>query len=173
MTRRPAAPVFRSLDALADALRDTGAKRVVLANGCFDPLHVGHVRYLWDARAHGDFLLVAVNDDAGARRLKGDGRPAVGEDDRAAIIAALRCVDAVLVFGRENAGDDNVAVVLEHIRPAVHAKGTDYTVDTVPEREVAKRLGIETVITGDAKSHASRVIVERVRARGGDGPPAA
>ena len=174
MSDRAPAPVFRTIEALVAALRDAAPGDVVLANGCFDPLHVGHVRYLDDAKRHGDFLVVAVNDDAGTRRLKGAGRPVVNEDERAALVAALACVDAVLVFGRENAGDDNVAAILERVRPAVHAKGTDYTVETVPEREVAKRLGIRTVITGDQKSHASREIVSRVRGdRGGGRGPGA
>jgi rfaE bifunctional protein nucleotidyltransferase chain/domain len=116
------------------------------------------VRYLEDARAHGDFLVVALNDDHSTRRLKGDGRPVVKAADRAQLLAALAVVDAVLVFGA-----DNVEAILSTLRPAVHAKGTDYTEATVPERAVAERLGIRTVITGDAKAHASRDIVARVR----------
>jgi len=161
VTRRAPAPLFRDLGALAAAVRAAKAQRVVLANGCFDPLHVGHVRYLGDAATHGDFLVVAVNDDAGSRRLKGEGRPVMREEDRAALVAALAAVDAVLLFG-----EDNVGAILSALRPAVHAKGTDYTVDTVPEREAAIRLGIETVITGDPKTHASRDIVARVRDAG-------
>jgi D-glycero-beta-D-manno-heptose 1-phosphate adenylyltransferase len=159
VSRSTAAPVFDDVDALVTSVRRAHAGRVVLANGCFDPLHVGHVRYLDDARRHGDFLVVAVNDDAGTRRLKGAGRPVMQACDRARIVAALRSVDAVLLFG-----DDTVAVILDQLRPAVHAKGTDYTRDTVPERDIALRLGIETVIAGDEKTHASRDIVERVRA---------
>jgi rfaE bifunctional protein nucleotidyltransferase chain/domain len=138
-----------------------GARAVVLANGCFDPLHVGHVRYLEDARTHGDFLVVALNNDDSTRRLKGNDRPVVPERDRAALLAALSCVDAVLVFGA-----DNVEGILAALRPAVHAKGTDYTEATVPEAEVARRLGIRTVITGDAKSHASRDILAKIRRDG-------
>ena len=153
------APIFVDADALRAFVASSGARRVVLANGCFDPLHVGHTRYLADAKQHGDFLVVAVNDDAGARRLKGEGRPVVAAADRARLVAALEAVDAVLLFA-----DDDVARILEVLRPHVHAKGTDYTTDTVPERGAAVRLGIETVIAGDAKSHASREIVGRLRA---------
>jgi rfaE bifunctional protein nucleotidyltransferase chain/domain len=138
---------------------------VVLANGSFDPLHVGHVRYLEDARTHGDFLVVALNNDDSTRRLKGRGRPVVDEAARARLLAALAAVDAVLLFG-----DDNVEGILETLRPAVHAKGTDYTASTVPEAGVSRRLGIRTVITGDPKAHASREIVARIRSTGGDPP---
>lgn len=157
--KRAGARIFGDVDALRAFVASSGARRVVLANGCFDPLHVGHTRYLAEAKQHGDFLVVAVNDDAGARRLKGEARPVVAAADRARLVAALEAVDAVLVFG-----DDDVARILETLRPHVHAKGTDYTTDTVPERGVAARLGIETVIAGDAKSHASREVVARLRA---------
>lgn len=136
--------------------------RVVLANGCFDPLHVGHVRYLEGAKRHGDFLVVALNNDASTRALKGEGRPVMPEGDRAALVAAVALVDAVVLFG-----DPSVEAILERLHPAVHAKGTDYTVETVPERDCAKRLGIETVIVGDPKSHASSAVVEAIRQRGG------
>ena len=155
------APIFSSLQALVAFVAESRATRVVLANGCFDPLHVGHTRYLIDAKRHGDFLVVAVNDDAGARRLKGAARPVVAELDRARLVGALGVVDAVLIF----AGDD-VVKILEELRPSVHAKGTDYTADTVPERGTAARLGIETVIAGDAKTHASREVVARLRTAG-------
>ena len=138
------------------------AGRVVLANGCFDPLHVGHVRYLEDARRCGDFLVVALNNDDSARRLKGSGRPVVGETDRAAVLAALACVDAVVLFGQ-----DSVAAILERLHPDVHAKGTDYSVETVPERDISRRLGIETVIAGDPKSHASSDVLARLKGRKG------
>ncbi|HEX5132969.1 MAG TPA: adenylyltransferase/cytidyltransferase family protein [Candidatus Krumholzibacteria bacterium] len=164
MTRARAAVVYNDARAVREAAAAAGARRVVLANGCFDPLHVGHVRYLADAANHGDFLVVAVNDDGGARRLKGPGRPVVPAVDRCALVAALRGVAAVLVFG-----DDTVEPILRALHPAVHAKGTDYTRDTVPEREIAVELGIETVIAGDAKTHASREIVGRVRTASRDG----
>lgn len=153
-----AAPVFADLDGVEALLRSSGARRVVLANGCFDPLHVGHVRYLAAARDHGDFLLVAINDDAGTRRLKGAGRPVMRAGDRAQLVAGLRAVNAVLIFS----GDD-VGAILERLRPAVHAKGTDYTPENVPEFELARRLGVRTVVAGDAKTHASRDVVSRVR----------
>jgi len=156
--KRVAARVFTDVESLQAFMTEAGASRVVLANGCFDPLHVGHTRYLSDAKRHGDFLVVAVNDDAGARRLKGKGRPVVVSADRARVVAALDAVDAVLVFT-----DDDVARILEALRPHVHAKGTDYTAETVPEYDVARRLGIETVIAGDEKTHASREVIARLR----------
>ncbi len=136
----------------------TYGRRIVLANGCFDPLHVGHARYLADARSLGDRLVVAINDDAGAAALKGPGRPAMPAGDRARLVAALRAVDAVVVFS-----DPNVNALLECLRPNVHAKGTDYTVETVPERELAQRLGIRVAIAGDAKNHASSRILAAIR----------
>jgi rfaE bifunctional protein nucleotidyltransferase chain/domain len=158
VTRGVPATIHSDVAGVRAAIAAAGATRVVLANGCFDPIHVGHARYLADAARHGDFLVVAVNDDAGTRRLKGEGRPVSPARDRALVVAALRAVDAVVVFG-----DDTVERVLRELCPAVHAKGTDYTRETVPEREVARALGIETVIAGDPKTHASREIVERVR----------
>jgi|SRR5688572_14390036 len=166
MTRSAAAPVFDDVAALRAHVAARAATRVVLANGSFDPLHVGHVRYLEAARPHGDFLVVAINNDDSTRRLKGDGRPVVDAPARAQLLAALACVDAVLLFG-----DDNVERILETLRPSVHAKGTDYTAESVPERATARRLGIETVITGDPKRHASRDIVVRIRSLA-DEPPA-
>jgi rfaE bifunctional protein nucleotidyltransferase chain/domain len=136
-------------------------RRLVLANGCFDLLHVGHVRYLEDARRRGDVLAVAVNDDDAVRRLKGPGRPLVPLAERAELLCALACVDFVLPFA-----EDTLAETLRALRPAVHAKGTDYTPDTVPEREVDLELGIEIAICGDAKGHASSELAARLRAPG-------
>jgi len=119
---------------------------------------VGHVRYLYGAKSHGDLLVVGLNDDRSTRALKGEGRPIMPAIHRARLIAALGMVDAVLVFSTRD-----VSRILRTIRPACHAKGTDYTIETVPEREVAKSLGIETVIVGDSKRHASREVLERVR----------
>jgi len=144
--------------ALVARWRAAGA-RVVLANGVFDLLHVGHVRYLGGARARGDRLVVAVNGDRSAAAGKGPGRPVLRGDDRAAMVAALRGVDAVVLFD-----DPTVDALLRELRPHVHAKGTDYRPDTVPERATAAEVGAETAITGDAKSHASRDLVHRVRA---------
>jgi rfaE bifunctional protein nucleotidyltransferase chain/domain len=160
MTARDPAAVFTDAAALCEWVAASGARRVVLANGCFDPLHVGHVRYLAGAKTHGDFLVVAVNNDESTRRLKGKGRPVVADVDRASVVAALEVVDAVYVFG-----DDDVVPILEQLRPAVHARGTDYSVDTVPEVEVSRRLGVETVITGDEKTHASHEVLRRIRDR--------
>lgn len=152
------ATIFRSIPQIRTRIAGQGAKRVVLANGCFDPLHVGHVRYLYGARAHGDFLVVALNDDGSTRALKGAGRPVMPARDRARLLAALDMVDAVLVFSSRD-----VSRILRRLHPHVHAKGTDYECDTVPERETSRELGIETVIVGDPKSHASREVVEQIR----------
>jgi rfaE bifunctional protein nucleotidyltransferase chain/domain len=133
---------------------------VVLANGHFDVLHVGHIRYLQGSRAEGDFLVVAVNGDRSTARRKGRGRPILSASERAEIIAALEGVDLVIPFE-----EDDVAAILERLRPDVHCKGTDYTRESVPEREIASRLGVDTRIVGDPKSHSSRdrigTIVER------------
>jgi D-glycero-beta-D-manno-heptose 1-phosphate adenylyltransferase len=133
-------------------------KRIVLANGCFDTLHVGHVRYLSGAKREGDVLVVAVNSDASARGLKGPGRPILDEQCRALLVAAQRDVDYVLLFS-----EPNVEVLLEELRPDVHAKGTDYDVDTVPEREVSRRLGIRVAIVGDPKDHSTRAFLDAIR----------
>lgn len=153
-------PIFRSAATLNAWMKRRRPGRVVLANGCFDPLHVGHIRYLCGAKSQGDFLLVAMNDDGSTRALKGKGRPIMPVAHRSRLIAALDMVDAVLIFSARD-----VVRILETIRPACHAKGTDYTVDTVPEREFSKSLGIETVVVGDPKSHASSEVVARVRRR--------
>ena len=134
------------------------AKRVVLANGCFDTLHVGHVRYLSGARREGDALIVAVNSDSSVRALKGPGRPILEEQARAQLVAALRDVDFVLLFG-----EPNVERLLEELRPDVHAKGTDYTAENVPERTTSGRLGIRVAIVGDPKSHSTRAFLDTVR----------
>ncbi|MGE5175023.1 MAG: adenylyltransferase/cytidyltransferase family protein [Hyphomicrobiales bacterium] len=152
------------LDALAARLEARPDERagLVLANGLFDLLHVGHVRYLTAAREAGLRLLVAVNGDAGARRLKGPGRPYTPLAERLEILAALEAVDWVTWFE-----EDTVETVLRRIRPEIHAKGTDYTVETVPERGVAAALGIRTVIVGDPKGHASSDLIARVRGAAG------
>src|SRR3989475_1071272 len=132
-------------------------QRIVLANGCFDTLHVGHVRYLDGARREGDVLVVGVNADTSVCNLKGPGRPILGENARAHLVAALRCVDYVVLFG-----EPNVEALLEEMRPDVHAKGTDYTIETVPERAVAQRLGIRVAIVGDPKDHSTRDLLESI-----------
>jgi rfaE bifunctional protein nucleotidyltransferase chain/domain len=140
-----------------DAERHRG-RLVVLANGCFDLLHAGHVRFLEGARREGDVLVVAVNSDASERKLKGPGRPVLPADARAQLVAAVGVVDYVVVFEETDVGG-----LLERLRPDVHAKGTDYTVDTVPERELSRRLGIRVAIVGDPKEHSSGGLIERVR----------
>ena len=143
----------------ADAQRQQG-RRIVLANGVFDLLHVGHVRYLGAARALGDALVVAVNSDSSVRRLKGQGRPIMSAAERAELVGALRPVDAVVVFE-----DDTVDRLVGVLRPDVQAKGTDYTEATVPERAAVLAAGGRVAIAGDPKDHSThdliRAIVER------------
>ena len=146
---------------LAARLRADG-KRVVLANGCFDLLHVGHVRYLDAARALGDVLFVGLNSDAAVARLKGPGRPLMPADERAEILAGLRAVDHVVVFDEDTA-DRLVSLV----RPAVHAKGTDYTDASVPEAASVRAAGGRVAIVGDPKDHATRDLIARIRERFG------
>jgi len=138
---------------------------LVMANGLFDVLHVGHVRYLEGARAAGRALVVAINSDASARRLKGLGRPVIPLEERLEMVAALGCVDWVTWFE-----EDTVEPLLRQLRPAVHAKGTDYTEDTVPERAVARELKIRTVIVGDPKRHASSEIIRTIQSTAPQGP---
>lgn len=133
-------------------------ERVVFANGCFDTLHVGHVRYLEGARREGDVLVVGVNNDTGVSALKGAGRPILSETARADLVAALRAVDYVVLFG-----EPNVEALLEFLSPDVHAKGTDYIAETVPERATAARLGIRVAIVGDPKNHSTREFLAAVR----------
>jgi rfaE bifunctional protein nucleotidyltransferase chain/domain len=133
-------------------------QRIVFANGCFDILHAGHVRYLAGARAEGDLLVVGVNADSSVRPLKGPGRPVLSEDARALLVASLRVVDYVVIFP-----EPNVEALLAALRPQVHAKGTDYTAETVPERETAARLGIRVAIVGDPKDHSTRDLLEKIR----------
>lgn len=137
-------------------------RRVVLANGCFDLLHVGHVRYLRAARALGDALVVAINSDASVQRLKGAGRPLMGQDERAEIVGALSAVDAVVVFE-----EDSPEGVIRRLRPDVHAKGTDYTEETVPEREAVRASGGRVAIAGDAKDHSTRDLIRVIVSRFG------
>jgi rfaE bifunctional protein nucleotidyltransferase chain/domain len=133
-------------------------RRIVFANGCFDTLHVGHVRYLEGARRQGDLLVVGVNADSSVCNLKGPGRPILDEKARAQLVAAIRAVDYVVLFS-----EPNVEALLEVLRPDVHAKGTDYTTDTVPERAAADRLGIRVAIVGDPKEHSTRDLFDSIR----------
>ncbi len=137
-----------------------GGERVVVANGCFDVLHVGHVRYLQAARREGDRLVVALNSDSSTRALKGAQRPILGEQARAELVAALGCTDLVVIFA-----ELTVEKVLRTIVPAVHAKGTDYTADTVPERALAAELGYRIAITGDPKDHSTRDLLRDIAQR--------
>jgi len=153
---QPRAPLLARAELaarLADGRRGGRWRRVVLANGCFDLLHVGHVRYLEDARARGDCLVVALNGDASVRALKGAGRPLVPLAERAEIVGALAAVDFVVAFD-----EPTLERTLRELRPDVHAKGTDYTLDSVPERAVDLELGIEIAICGDAKGHSSSAL---------------
>jgi rfaE bifunctional protein nucleotidyltransferase chain/domain len=133
-------------------------KTVAMANGLFDIVHVGHLRYLEEAATLADVLVVAINDDASARALKGPDRPIVPQDERAELVAGFRCVEVVTLFN-----EATVEPLLRALVPAVHCKGTDYTQDTVPERETARQLGIRVAITGDPKTHATRDMIRRIR----------
>ena len=148
-----------SREQLVDAIaRERAAGRTIaFANGCFDLLHVGHVRYLQAAAKEGDRLVVAVNDDGSASALKGPARPIIPAADRAELVAGLRGVDYVVVFG-----ETTVEPLLQLVRPDVHCKGTDYTIDTVPERAVVSAYGGRTAIVGDAKEHSTRALVSRL-----------
>jgi rfaE bifunctional protein nucleotidyltransferase chain/domain len=145
----------------ADEWRARG-RRVVFANGCFDLLHVGHVRYLESARALGVALVVGLNSDASVRRLKGPGRPVMTADERAEIVGALAAVDLVVVFDEDSADG-----VIARLRPDVHAKGTDYTEASVPERASVLAAGGRVAIAGDPKSHATRDLIASIVSRFG------
>jgi D-glycero-beta-D-manno-heptose 1-phosphate adenylyltransferase len=132
---------------------------IAFANGVFDLLHVGHVRYLEAAAQEADVLVVAINDDDSVRALKGDGRPILSAEHRAELVAALRAVDFVVIFPELTVGP-----LLLALRPDVHCKGTDYTVDTVPEREVVQSYGGRVAIVGDPKDHSTRDLLARLRA---------
>ena len=146
---------------LARLRAQRSGSRIVLANGCFDLLHVGHVRYLEDARARGDVLVVALNTDESVRGLKGPARPLMPLEERAEVVGALRCVDYVLAFAERD-----MEATLRALRPDVHAKGSDYTVETVPERAVDRELGIEVAICGDAKTRSSTGFATRLGGTG-------
>jgi rfaE bifunctional protein nucleotidyltransferase chain/domain len=148
--------------------RETG-RSIAFANGCFDLLHVGHVRYLQAAAREADRLVVAVNDDSSVSRLKGERRPILSAADRAELVAALRGVDYVTIFH-----EPTVTPLLLALRPDVHCKGTDYTVDTVPERETVLGYGGRIAIVGDPKDHSTRDLLSRIRGplAGEQGSPA-
>lgn len=142
----------------AAAKQRAAGKTIVFANGAFDLLHVGHVRYLQAAAREGDWLAVGINSDRSVRALKGEGRPVLPESERAEIVSALGCVDAVVVFDEDSPGG-----LLRELKPDVHAKGTDYTVASVPEREIVASCGGRTAIVGDPKGHATTDLLERIR----------
>ena len=154
-------PRSRIVDRAALVSRVQAARQqnaqVVLANGCFDVLHVGHIRYLEGAKELGDLLVVGVNSDEQVRLLKGAGRPVMAEDDRAEVVASLQCVDLVTIFP-----ESTVEALLLAIKPDVHAKGTDYTEATVPEREVVLSYGGRVAIVGDPKEHSTSEMIERL-----------
>ena len=149
--------VSRDRAAALVAADHAAGRTVALANGCFDLLHVGHVRYLRGAAAEADRLVVAVNDDRSVAGLKGSGRPVQAAAERAEIVAALERVDYVVLFG-----EATVADLLDRLRPDVHCKGTDYTVDTVPERDIVRAYGGRTAIVGDPKDHSTRDLLGRI-----------
>lgn len=137
-------------------------KKIVFANGCFDIIHVGHIRYLKDAKKMGDLLIVAINSDSSARKLKGSGRPVMTENERAEIISALECTDYVTIFDETDASK-----LLLTLKPDIHAKGTDYTQETVPEVEIVKSYGGMVAITGDKKERSSSEIIEKMKCMAG------
>jgi len=146
---------------IARVARDRAAGRTIaFANGCFDLLHVGHTRYLEAAAREADLLVVAINDDESVRTLKGTGRPILEAEHRAELVAALRCVDYVVIFPEPTVGP-----LLDALRPDVHCKGTDYTLDTVPERDIVKAYGGRVAIVGDPKDHSTRDLLGRIAGR--------
>ena len=157
---RDAASKLGSLERVGEKVAAARAegRSIALANGCFDVLHVGHVRYLQGARAEADVLVVGVNGDASVRRLKGEDRPLLPAGDRVLLVGALRAVDHVIVFD-----EDDVRGLLLALKPDVHCKGTDYTAETVPERDVVRSYGGRVAIVGDAKQHDTRTLVARIR----------
>lgn len=144
---------------LADEWRRAGEK-IILTNGCFDLLHVGHIRYLHAAKQLGGKLVVALNADESVRKIKGEGRPLMPESERAEILAALSDVDAILVFT-----EPDVRAVIRELRPDVQAKGTDYTAESVPERDEVMAYGGRVAIVGDPKDHSTTEILEQMRSR--------
>ncbi|OLB63462.1 MAG: D-glycero-beta-D-manno-heptose 1-phosphate adenylyltransferase [Acidobacteria bacterium] len=150
--------IVNESELIALIARDRAAgKTIAFANGCFDLLHVGHVRYLQGAAAEADRLVVAINDDESERKLKGPGRPMLTASDRAELVDALRGVEYVVIFGEET-----VERLLKLLKPDVHCKGTDYTVESVPERATVAAYGGRTAIVGDRKTHATRDLLKRI-----------
>jgi rfaE bifunctional protein nucleotidyltransferase chain/domain len=138
--------------------QQSAGRSVVFANGCFDVLHVGHIRFLEEARCQGNALIVGINTDGSVRALKGEGRPLQSESERASLVAALSAVDAVVLFEEPTADR-----ILSDLRPDIHAKGTDYTEENVPERKTTTAIGIRTVIVGDPKKHSTQDMIRKVQ----------
>jgi len=141
-------------------LQKDAGKKIVFANGCFDVLHVGHIRYLEDARAQGDVLIVGLNSDASVRRLKGEGRPILDQNGRAQLLSALECVDHIVIFE-----DDTVDRLLVELKPHFHCKGGDYSPETVPEKETVRNYGGTTSITGGRKVQSTSWLFKEIRRR--------
>lgn len=150
-------PTVEAAVAVAERLKFAG-KKIVFTNGCFDLLHVGHIRSIEDARSLGDYLFVGINSDSSVRQLKGEGQPVTPQDERAEVLAALEAVDFVVVFDDLTADD-----ILRRVRPHIHAKGRDYTAESDPERSTVLAYGGEIAIVGDAKRHATREILARLK----------
>lgn len=152
-----AAVLERELLVKTIAVKRRDGAKIVLANGCFDLFHVGHIRYLAGAKSLGDVLIVGINSDQQVRRLKGANRPFMPEQERAEIVSALKFVDYVTIFD-----EPTVAELIRSLRPDFHAKGTDYTPETVPEREIVRACGGQTAIVGDPKDHSSTDLIKLV-----------
>lgn len=159
------APILNRTDLIKSVFNfKAGNSAIVLANGCFDLLHVGHARYLAGAKALGDILVVAINSDRQTRLLKGIGRPYMPENERAELLSALRSVDLVTIFD-----EPTVEELIRSIQPDFHAKGTDYTVDTVPERSIVREHGGQVAIVGDPKDHSSTTLINTIGGKIADG----
>ena len=148
---------LENLIPLAESCREA-SKAIVLANGCFDLLHVGHIRYLEAARGLGDLLIVGLNSDDSVRRLKGPGRPLMPQDERAEILSAMSCVDYIVLFN-----EPTVEALLLGLQPHVHCKGTDYTVESVPERDIVLSYGGRIAIVGDPKDHSTNDLIRLIQ----------
>lgn len=150
---------IQSLEEIKNAIRALRAagQKIVFANGCFDLLHVGHIRYLQKARSLGDVLVLGINGDLSVAALKGKGRPLQPEQERAEILAALDCVDYILLFEAPT-----VDGILRELKPDIHAKGTDYTEDSVPERDTVRSYGGQVAIAGDPKDHSTRDLIRAI-----------
>jgi len=162
MTRALGAGKIRTLAGLLEVVASErrSGRTIAFANGIFDLLHVGHVRYLQAAALQADLLVVGVNEDASVRLLKGEGRPVMTATERAEILSAIACVDYVVVFG-----ETTCDALLASLRPDVHCKGTDYTIDTVPEAATVRSYGGRIAIVGDSKDHATKDLIAAIRGK--------